>query len=51
MVNMHIEGHPMHVHLINFQAVKSYSLKKMIGKDDKECSLYMLDYFRFSGLP
>lgn len=51
IVNMHIEGHPMHFHLINFQAVKSYSLKTITGNNGVHCSLYMIDYFRFSGLP
>lgn len=45
------EGHPLHFHLVNFQVVKSYSLKKIEGPDvDQECTLYILDYFRISGL-
>lgn len=46
------EGHPIHFHLINFQVVKSYSMKYIAGPDvDQECTLYILDYFRITGLP
>jgi len=39
----------MHLHLVNFQVVQKYILKRM----DKypNCTLYMMDYFRQSGLP
>lgn len=49
LVNTLWEAHPMHIHLINFQVVATYSLKSI--PENEQCTLYMLDYFRLSGLP
>ena len=48
MVNTLWERHPMHIHLINFQTVATYTLKSI--PLNVNCTLYMLDYFRLSGL-
>jgi FtsP/CotA-like multicopper oxidase with cupredoxin domain len=48
MINNLWEDHPMHIHLINHQAVKAYSLKRL--PENPNCTLYTLDFFRFSGL-
>lgn len=34
----------MHIHLVNHQAVRAYSLKRLPEND--LCTLYFLDYFR-----
>jgi hypothetical protein len=44
MINTLFEPHPIHIHLINFQVVKQYSLKMV--QDD--CTLYEIDYLRNS---
>jgi FtsP/CotA-like multicopper oxidase with cupredoxin domain len=51
MINNLWEGHPIHIHLINFQIISSYSLKRILGPEaDQECTFYMLDYFRLSNI-
>lgn len=49
IVNNLWEPHPIHIHLINFQVVATYDLKSI--PENRDCTLYMLDYFRMSGLP
>ena len=48
MINNLWEDHPMHIHLINHQVVKAYSLKQL--PENTNCTLYFLDFFRLSGL-
>lgn len=48
MINNLWEDHPMHIHLINHQVVKAYSLKQL--PENPNCTLYFLDFFRLSGL-
>lgn len=51
MINNLWEGHPIHIHLVNFQVTHSYSLKLIEGPEDEmNCTLYMLDYFRLSNI-
>jgi FtsP/CotA-like multicopper oxidase with cupredoxin domain len=49
MINNLWEDHPMHIHLINHQAVRAYSLKQL--PENPNCTLYFLDYFRQANLP
>lgn len=49
IVNTLWQAHPIHIHLINYQRVAQYSLKSI--PQNRNCTLYMLDYFRLSGLP
>jgi hypothetical protein len=44
MINNLFEDHPMHIHLVNHQAIRAYSLKRLPEND--LCTLYFLDYFR-----
>jgi FtsP/CotA-like multicopper oxidase with cupredoxin domain len=44
IINNIWEPHPMHLHLVNFQVVQTYSLKKTADN----CTYYELDFFRFS---
>lgn len=47
IVNNLWEAHPIHFHLINFQIMASYSLKRLPGS--LLCTLYALDYLQQSG--
>ena len=39
-------AHPFHIHLINYQIVKDYSLKKMTTSDGEQtCTYYEVDFF------
>lgn len=49
MINNLWEDHPMHIHLVNHQAIASYSLKQLPANSN--CTLYMIDYFRLANLP
>lgn len=44
LINNLWEDHPMHIHLINHQAVRAYSLKRL--PENPNCTLYFLDFFR-----
>lgn len=44
-INPLFEPHPMHLHLVNFQLVNTFSLKKT----PDGCIIYELDFFRISG--
>jgi len=47
VINNLDENHPIHIHLINFQSIASYSLKR----NAENCTFYEMDVFRFSNLP
>lgn len=49
LINNLWEAHPMHIHLVNHQAVRSYSLKQL--PSNPECTLYFIDFFRGANLP
>lgn len=44
MINTIFEGHPMHIHLINFQVIEVYDLA-CVKANGNICALYLLDFF------
>jgi FtsP/CotA-like multicopper oxidase with cupredoxin domain len=44
LINNLWEDHPIHIHLVNHQAIRAYSLKRLPENDN--CTLYSLDFFR-----
>lgn len=40
LINTNDDPHPFHVHLINFQMVKEYSLKMLKTTKGSECAYY-----------